>query len=56
MGMDTNPLGSSICILFFSRFVLKFSYEIFVFTVVPVGIVSFLTMVCSLAALYELKH
>lgn len=32
------------------------SYEIFVFTVVPVGILSFLTMVCSLSALYKMKH
>ena len=31
-------------------------YEIFVFTVVPVGILSFLTMVCSLTALYNMKH
>jgi len=31
-------------------------YEIFVFTVVPVGILSFLTMVCSLTALYKIKQ
>ena len=31
------------------------SYEIFVFTVVPVGLMSFLTMLCSLLALYNMK-
>ena len=41
----------SICWL-----LLRSSYEIFVFTVVPVGILSFLTMVCSLAALYNMKQ
>ena len=56
MKMGTSRLGKSICNVSVCRRVLRFSYEIFVFTVVPVGIMSFLTMVCSLAALYKLKH
>jgi hypothetical protein len=51
-----EALSSHPSVCLFWKMLTMTSYEIFVFTVVPVGILSFLTMVCSLTALHRMKQ